>query len=562
MKSREVADKNLRNLRVIRERGIHIARRFKAIARSDGLSVALPRAWSRVRRRAFSGLRRSGASIVALGRSRSDFVPPRAEEPYKCWRHVNQDNPRLRRSLLQATEPADDRPVFSVLVPIYNSPPEVLNAAISSVASQTFPSWELILVDDASTDLHVKPMLESWSVRDRRIQVLYRGDNGNISVATNQAAEAARGEWLVLLDHDDMLDLNALAYLSLYVEEHPSSQIIYTDDDKVDLEGGHHSPQFKPGWSPELLLSYCYTGHLTAVRRCLYDDVGGMRVGFEGSQDHDFWLRASERAACADHVAQLLYHWRVLPGSTAASGHAKPHSFEAGGRAVEEAFCRRGVSCTVVQPDWAARDGCAVFQPVMPDDGPSVALLIQSKNLGRYLKRLLSSLQKTTYRNYRVYVIVNESDDPATLKILANVPHQVLRIPNPEGVFNFAAINNHAAGLVREDYLLFLNDDTEVIEPRWLSQMVGWLRLKGVGVVGARLLFPDRRIQHAGIVHGLHDGHAGHAFQNLPWWDAGYLNLARVTRNCLAVTAGCMLTPRELFLGMGGFDEERLRGLL
>ena len=256
-------------------------------------------------------------------------------------------------------------------------------------------------------------------------------------------------------------------------------------------------------------------------------------------------------------MPQILYHWRILPGSTALSGHCKPASFEAGRRAVEEAFHRRGLDCRVEQIEWAAGAGCAIFEPVMPDDGPSVAILIPSRNHGARLKTAIDSLAKTTYRNYRIYVIDNESDDPATLDYLASLPHRVLRIPNPDGRFSFAAINNTAAAMVDEDLLLFLNDDTEVIKPRWLSQMVGWSRLDGVGAVGARLLFPDGRIQHAGIVHGLHEGLAGHAFKLLPWWESGTFNLARVSRNCMAVTAACMLTPRALFLRLGGFDETR-----
>ena len=441
-------------------------------------------------------------------------------------------------------------------MPVYNSPRDILDAAISSVAHQSFESWELILVDDASTQPHVRSLLESWSARDQRVRVLFRGENGNISVATNHAAEAARGEFLVLLDHDDLLDPDALSHLLLYLEEHPDADLVYSDDDKIDMRGRHHSPQFKPGWSPELLLSYCYTGHLTAVRRSLYHEVGGMRIGFEGSQDHDLWLRASEKARRVGHVAQVLYHWRVLPGSTASSGHQKPASFEAGRRAVEEAFHRRGVACTVEHPAWAYAAGCAIFEPRMPDYGPSVAIIIPTQNKNGMLKRLLNSLVKTSYTNYRVYIIEHD-DNPRTLAYLATLPHTVLRIPDQDGRFSFSALNNTAARMVSEDLLLFLNDDMEVIEPRWLSQMVGWSRLEGIGAVGARLLFPDRRIQHAGIIHGLHDGHAEHAFRCLPSWDLGYLGLARVTRDCLAVTAACMLTRRELFQRMGGFDEKR-----
>ena len=209
------------------------------------------------------------------------------------------------------------------------------------------------------------------------------------------------------------------------------------------------------------------------------------------------------------------------------------------------------------QTGWAKRAACAVFEPVMPDDGPSVAILIPTRNHEFRLKKLLDSLAATTYRNYQVYVIDNASDEAGTLSFLAALPHKVMRVPNPGTTFNFAAINNTAAAAVTEELLLFLNDDVEVSSPRWLSQMVGWSRLPGVGAVGARLLYPDQSVQHVGVVHGLHDAVVGHAFRHLPRGEPGYWNLDRVTRDCIAVTAACLLTPRKLFLELGGFDTER-----
>jgi glycosyltransferase involved in cell wall biosynthesis len=537
------------------DRITHALARFREIARRDGVRVALIRVARKIRKK----LDRYDPFLAlgcALGRCRY-FTPPRKSDPYDAWLRVNRDNPRRRRRLEAALSPPGSELRFSVVVPVYNPPTDVFRAMIRSVIDQTIPGWELILVDDASPDPCVRREMQEWSDRDARIRPIYRPENGNISVATNAAAAAARGEFLVFLDHDDLLEPDALAHFALHLDAHPETDLLYSDDDKIGADGRRHSPQFKPDWSPELLLSFCYTVHLTAVRRHLYHEVGGMRQGFEGSQDHDFWLRAGERARRVGHVHQILYHWRILPGSTALSGHCKPASFEAGRRAVEEAFHRRGIACRVDHSEWAAKAGCAIFEPVMPDDGPSVAVLIPSRNHAPRLKSAIDSLAKTTYRNYRIYVIDNDSDDPATLKYLASLPHRVLRIPNRDGRFSFAALNNSAAASVEEELLLFLNDDIQVINPRWLSQMVGWSQLPGVGAVGARLLFPDRRIQHAGIVHGFHDGLAGHAFRLLPWWDAGSLNLAKVSRNCLAVTAACMLTPRDLFLRSGGFDEGR-----
>jgi O-antigen biosynthesis protein len=528
---------------------------FRGITRAVGVGISVFEAVREVRRKLDSYRR-----LLRLrpgSHDRAEYAPPPTLDPYVAWLRVNRDNPR-RRSRLDATrKPAGAVPRFSVVAPVDNPSVDALRAMIRSVVAQTVDDWELVLIDEANLDAPVRQELCEWTSRDARIRIVERRRNGSTSAATDDAIAAARGEFLVLLGHDGLLHPDALAYLSLYLDEHPETDLVYSDDDEIDGDGRRHSPRFKPDWSPELLLSFYYTGLLTAVRRRLYHEVGGMRAGFEGLQHHDFWLRASEVARRIGHVPQVLHHSCIPPGSIAPSGHSTPAGFEAGRLAVEEAFHRRGVACRVQQAEWADGVGCAIYEPVMPDDGPSVAILIPSRNHGPRLKIAVDSLAQTTYRNYRIYVLDNDSDDPATLEYLAALPHRVFRIPHRNGRFSFAAINNTAAAMVDEDLLLFLNDDTEVINPRWLSQMVGWSRLEGVGAVGARLLFPDGRIQHAGIVHEFYERTCGHAFRLLPRSESGTFHLARVSRNCLAVTAACMLTPRRLFLQSGGFDEER-----
>ena len=301
-----------------------------------------------------------------------------------------------------------------------------------------------------------------------------------------------------------------------------------------------------------------YMSHIKVVRRSLFEELGGFREGFEGSQDYDFALRMSERARRVVHVPKVLYHWRAVPGSTAASGDAKPKSFEAGRRAVAEALARRGIEADVVQPKWATEAGVGIFVPRFRDDGPSVTILIPTRNQLKLLRTCLESLKQTTYRNYRVVIIDNESDDPETVAYLASQPIKVLRIPNQPGrSFSYAHIHNEAVRLLKSDYVLLLNNDTEVRTPQWLSQMVGYARMERVGAVGARLLFGNETIQHAGIVHGYYDGMAGPAFRNAPSWDHGYLGYTMVAREYSAVTAACMLTPRSLYLEMGGLDEQQ-----
>ncbi len=476
---------------------------------------------------------------------------------YDAWRDRNRPNDRRRRRFERVLAGMSPDPYFSVIVCNRDSAADVLDAMVGSVMNQTCRSWELILAADATADPRAHRKRSEWANLDRRIRIILHDENGDLSAEANRASHAARGEFFVFLDTDDLLDPDALAHLAAELERDPEIDLVYSDHDHIDNNGRHHSPQFKPDYSPELLLSVGYTAPLTAVRNRLYHAIGGMRPGFEGSQDHDFWLRASEHARRIEHIPQILYHRRAHPGSTAPRGDAEQARFEGSRRAVEEAFHRRRIPCTVEQPDWALQAGCAISMPIMPDDGPSVAIVIPSKNHDRMLERLIASLDKTTYRNYQIYIIHNTAVDQETLDYFARIPHHVLTIPNPDEGFSFSALNNAAAAMVEEELMLFLNDDMEVIEPRWLSQMVGWSRLEGVGAVGARLLYPDLRIQHAGMVQGLHDGNAEHAFRYLPASDHGYMALARVTRNCLAVTGACMLTPRKLFLSVGGFDEDR-----
>ena len=483
------------------------------------------------------------------------FQPPQPIDSYEAWLEVNHWNARRERVLRERLSELTRPPLLSVIMPVYNPPIEFLNKAIQSVVDQVYGNWELCIADDASTDPAVTSTLKRWADQDTRIRVTIREQNGNISLASNSAAELAGGEHLVFLDQDDELTPDALGEVALYLAEKPATDILYSDDDKVDAKDYRYSPQFKPDWSPELLLSYMYCSHLFIIRRALFVEVGGLRVGFEGSQDYDLALRATEGSNHIGHIPKVLYHWRALPNSTAASGGAKPESFAAGMNAVQDAFDRRGIQGTVFQPGWAVKAECGIFSHRFPDEGPSVAVIIPTKNNLELLKPCIDSIDKTTYQNYELVIVDNESDDPGMLDYLQSIPHKVLRIPTPDG-FSFAAINNRAVAQVNADYVLFLNNDTEVISPGWLSAMVGYMRMSGVGAVGARLLLPDGRIQHAGVVNGYYNRMAGPAFKLLPASDNGYLSYAKVTRNYSAVTAACLLTSKVLFENLGGFDEQ------
>ena len=482
---------------------------------------------------------------------------PAPVDPYTAWLGVNQWNPRTAMALQdRLAAHRTQLPKISVVMPVYNSPLRFLTRAIQSIKRQVNPDWQLCIADDASTDPRVRPYLQELA-RDPRIVVTCRETNGHISAATNSAAQLATGDFLLLLDQDDELSIDALAEVALYLADHPDTDLLYSDSDKIDEHGRRYDPHFKPDWSPELLLSYMYAGQALVVRRSLFEQLGGLRLGFEGSQDHDLALRVGEVARQVGHLPYILYHWRCFRGSTAFSGHEKPYSFQAGLNAVQAALERRGSPGQAFQPDWAQRGGNGIYQIRFPDTGPSVTVIIPTHNRPDLLQRCLKSLRKTTYRDYRVLVIDNENYQPAARQYLDRLEHEVVSIPNRPGQgFSFSYLMNEAVRRASTDYVLLLNDDTEVLTPEWLSSMVGHAELPGVGAAGALLRYQDGKVQHAGIVHGV-DGLCDHAFKLTRRGDHGYLSYIAMTRNCAAVTAACLLTPRSLFLEVGGFDEQR-----
>jgi GT2 family glycosyltransferase/glycosyltransferase involved in cell wall biosynthesis len=494
---------------------------------------------------------------------RSDFRAldpdhlPAPVDPYAAWLRVNQWNPRAEIALQERLAARRSQWLkISVVMPVYNPPLRFLTRAIQSLKRQVYPDWQLCIADDASTNSRVQPYLQELA-SDPRIVVTYREINGHISAATNSAAALATGDFLLLMDQDDELAIDALAEIALYLADHPNTDLLYSDSDKIDEHGQRYDPHFKPDWSPELLLSYMYAGQALVVRRSIFEQLGGLRLGFEGSQDHDLALRVGEVARQVGHLPYILYHWRCFRGSTAFSGHEKPYSFQAGLNAVQAALERRGSPGQAFQPDWAQRGGNGIYQIRFPDTGPSVTVIIPTHNRPDLLQRCLKSLRKTTYRDYRVMVVDNENHQRAARHYLDQLDHEVVPIPNRPGQgFSFSYIMNEAARRASTDYVLFLNDDTEVLTPEWLSSLVGHAELPGVGAVGALLRYQDGKVQHAGVVQGI-DGLCDHAFKLTRRGDHGYLSYIAMTRNCAAVTAACLLTRRALFLEIGGFDEQR-----
>jgi GT2 family glycosyltransferase len=475
----------------------------------------------------------------------SEAAPP---DEYRRWiaRHepTAADLDQQRRHRFART------PTVSVVVPVYNPAADHLDAMVKSVLAQTYPHWELCLAD-ASTAPHIRPALEAFARQDTRVKIEFLPSNLGIAGNSNAALELATGEFVAFLDHDDTLAPFALHEVVSAVNAQPDADFLYSDEDKLDTTGERVEPNFKPDWSPETLRSRNYICHLTAVRRDLLARVGGFRDGFDGAQDYDLVLRATEQARRVVHIPRVLYHWRMHPASTASNKGSKTYAFDSGKRAVADHLRRCGVDASV--HDGPILGTYHVIYHLRTQ--PLVSIIIPNRDHVDVLTRCVESLAKGSYANYELLIVENGSTDPRTATYyaeLARQPH--VRILNWVKPFNYAAVNNYAAARASGELLLFLNNDVEAINPDWLEELVKVAVQPGVGAVGAKLYFADDTIQHAGIVVGM-GGVAGHAHLNYPRAAAGHMQRLLYTQNVAAVTGACLLMPRRVFEEVGGFDE-------
>jgi len=444
------------------------------------------------------------------------------------------------------------RPLFSIVVPVYRPPAWALERCVASVLAQTFRAFHIVLADDASGDPVLEEQLRSFSRLDPRVEVVFRKENGGISAATNSALEHARGEYVVFLDDDDELHPRALEKMAAAIADGVGADVLYSDEDKLSPSGERYIPTLKPDWSPDLLLSCAYLCHLLVVRRSLIEELGGLRSEFDGSQDYDLMLRATERTTSVIHVPEILYHWRVLAGSASADTDAKPWAFEAGRRALESALSRRGIEA-VVEPHERFAGNFHVHRTISGE--PLVSIIVPFRDEPAMTWNCYRSLIRSPgYENFELLLVDNNSELPETRALLGRLTDdpRVSLVSDPQP-FNWVAINNAAAVRARGEVFLFLNNDIEARSDGWLAAMVGHAQRDDVGAVGALLRYPDLTVQHAGIVLGLTWG-AGHVQQDLPVDRPGYMLMPSITRNCTAVTGACMMTRRSCFEQLGGFD--------
>jgi GT2 family glycosyltransferase len=468
---------------------------------------------------------------------------------YQVWLQRHQLTPHVIADMKRAVESFAYAPIISIVMPVDNTDPIWLRKAIESVRTQIYPCWELCLVNDASTKPHVQALLDEYSTFDQRIKVKHLLRNEGIVGASSHGLGLVTGEFVGLLGHDDELVPEALFEVAKRLNEDPYVDFLYSDEDKLDPDGRRVEPFFKPDWSPDLLLSLNYIAHFSVSRKSLLAEIGGFRTGFDENQHYDLVLRFTEKTDKIAHIPKILYHCRMVAGSSTASADAKLYAHDAAKRVLDEALRRRGFDGwidSILPQSYTVRYRLS--------GTPVVSIIIPSRDRWQLLRQCLHSVEeKTAYERYEIIVLDNDSSEPDTLQYLETIASKwhVYRCPGP---FNFSALNNLGASQASGAYLLFLNNDTQVIRPDWLTAMLEQAQRPEVGAVGAKLLYPNGRIQHAGMVLGV-CGVAGHAFKYAAGNAPMYFGLSDVVRNVSAVTGACLMLSKKRFDEVGGFDE-------
>jgi glycosyltransferase involved in cell wall biosynthesis len=517
------------------------------IQRAGGLNNTFKKAVRLYRREGLAGIKRC-FRIVELGGN-----------DYAEWiRRYDTLTDETRATMRARVDSFSHKPLISVVIRTYNPKPEWLIEAIESVRKQIYPHWELCIADDASTNVDVLKLLQHYADNDSRIKVVFRKKNGHISAASNSALEVVNGEYIALLDNDDLLREQALFWVTEAIVNNPGAGLIYSDEDKIDQSERRYDPYFKSDWNPDLFLSHNMICHLGVYRTKLVRKLGGFREGYEGAQDYDLALRCVEQITPQQilHIPRVLYHWRNHRGSTAQAGSEKNYALLTGERALNDHFARIHISAKAELLDF----GMYRVRYAIPTAAPLVSLIIPTRNGLSLIKQCIESIfAKTTYKNYEILVVDNDSDDPETLDYFASLAGdnriQILRDERP---FNYSALNNAAVQQARGEYLGLINNDTEVISPEWLDEMMGLAIQPGVGAVGARLWYPNDTLQHGGVITGL-GGVAGHSHRHLNRGAPGFFFRAQLIQTLSVVTAACLVVKKSIYQEVGGLDEANLK---
>jgi len=498
--------------------------------------------------RSFGVLRKQGP-LVLLGKIKNRFVGQsqklnRPPIDYQTWILENEPHEAELMEQQKSSKRFSYRPLISILAPVYNTPDDILRATIQSVVNQTYDKWELCLVDGHSEGPGVKEVLNKWARIDKRVRTKFLNQNLGISGNSNEALAMANGDFVALLDHDDLLAPFALFEVVKFLNKTSDCDMVYSDEDQIDSDGKRHTYFFKPDWSPDLLQCLMYTGHLSVYRRELIQSLDGFRSAFDLSQDYDLALRVTEKTTRIGHIPKVLYHWRTLPGSAAAGG--KPYARISNLAALSSALSRRGYNAQVLEYPNANR---VKFKP---KECRSISIIVPTDSKQNILACLSALLAKTDYENFEVLVVTNHDLAKHIAKKYAGNP--CVRTAVFDGPFNFSAKCNLGARQSTAEFLLFLNDDVQPLDPHWLEWLAGYFEQEGVGAVSPKMLYQDNTIQHAGMVTGVR-GFIGTAFHAQPKDSGIYFGLAQCTRTVSALSAACLLIRKKVFDGVGGFDE-------
>ncbi|SCH26710.1 Hyaluronan synthase [uncultured Dorea sp.] len=471
--------------------------------------------------------------------------------PYGPW--YEQYRAKPEDLMKQKQHSFKHQPLISIVVPAYHTPDVFLRQMLDSLKGQSYQNWEVIIGNASPDDSRMRSILDEYAKNDARIKSVDIPDNLGISENTNAALKHASGDYIGFMDHDDLLAPDALFEIAIRLEANPDIDVFYTDEDKVSTDlSEHFQPHFKPDFNLDLLRSNNYICHFFVVKRTILKQVKGLDPKYNGAQDYDFIFRCTELSKNIVHIPRILYHWRVHNASTADNPASKLYAYEAGKKAIEDNLARSGEKGSVsMRSDYGFYNVDYALT-----DQPLVSILIPNKDHIDILKQCIRSLkEKATYTNYEIIVIENNSTEPATFEYYDKLKKDGIQVLYyPEFGFNYSAINNWGVKNCKGEYLLFLNNDIEVITPDFIEKMLSNCERPGIGAVGAKLYYPDNTIQHAGIIIGI-GGIAGHAFLNLPRARSGYLHKASLQMNVSAVTAACMMVSRKIFDLVGGFEE-------
>ena len=461
------------------------------------------------------------------------------EEKYNKW--------RSEKATIKENKEFKYNPLISIITPLYNTPKEFFIDYIKSLQEQTYTNWEVCLVDASETQLeYVK------NINDKRLKYKRLEENKGISENSNEAIQMASGEFLALVDHDDIIAPNALNEVVKKLNEKPETDFIYSDEDKFEgnVENRFY-PFFKPDFSPDFLRSNNYICHLSVIRKTLVEKIGGFRKEFDGAQDYDLILRITENTNKIEHIPEILYHWRIHSTSTAQNMETKNYAIEAGRRAIEE-HCK-SLELPIEKVESIKPLGSYRIKYKVIGE-PLISIIIPNKDSVKYLKRAINSILKSTYKNYEIIIVENNSTKKSTFKYYEKIK-SFAKIIKYEGEFNYSKINNFGVTYANGEYLLLLNNDIKVITKDWIEEMLSICQREDVGIVGAKLLYSDKTVQHAGVVVGM-GGIAGHVNRLISDKNPGYFGRVAVINNYSAVTAACLMTKKELYEKVEGLDEK------